>query len=66
MAELNAKKIGFLKSVETNYLDRQKMDLIESIKVKTNEHDERLLDRQTIHNKGKLYVDVVPVVLLHQ
>lgn len=45
MAELNAKKIGFLKSVETNYLDKQKMDLIESIKVKTNEHDERLLDR---------------------
>ena len=45
MAEAGAKKIGFLKTVETNYLDQKKLDTIESLKVKTNEFDERLLQK---------------------
>ncbi len=45
MSELNAKKIGFLKNVETNYLDTKKLELINSTKPKTNEFDERILEK---------------------
>ena len=43
MAEAGAKKIGFLRSVETNYIDQKKLETIDSLKVKTNEFDEHLL-----------------------
>ena len=38
-----SKQIGFLKTVTSNYIDKEKLALVESIKVKTNEFDERLL-----------------------
>jgi len=63
MSEQAAKKIGFLKTIETNYLDQKKMDVIESVKVRVNEFDERILQKQAIHIEGKIYPDVVPVVL---
>ena len=46
MSELGAKKIGFLKQVEPQYIDRQKLDLLESLRIKTNEHDQRVLEKQ--------------------
>ena len=47
MAEAGAKKIGFLKTVETNYIDGKKLETIDTLKVKTNEFDERILQKQT-------------------
>ena len=66
MAETGAKKIGFLKTVETNYLDQRKLDAIEMLKVKTNEFDERLLQKQTFMQDGKMHTDVIPTVYNHQ
>ena len=66
MAEQGAKKIAFLKNVQSNYIDQQKLEVIESLKVKTNEHDERVLMKQTIHSEGRIHPDVVPVVFQHQ
>jgi len=66
MSEVGARKIGFLKAVKSENVDRKKLDVIESIKVKTNEYDERVLDKSTIHHKGRLHIDVVPPVFWHQ
>ena len=66
MAEAGAKKIGFLKSVETNYIDNKKLDVIESLKVKTNEFDERILQKSTFMQDGKMHTEVVPTVYQHQ
>ena len=66
MAEAGAKKIGFLKTVETNYLDNRKLDAIESLKVKTNEFDDRVLQTQTFMQDGKMHTDVIPTVYNHQ
>lgn len=52
--------------METSHIDRKKLDVIESTKVKVNESDERLLQKQSIHAEGKMHVDVIPVVLQHQ
>lgn len=61
MAENNARKINFLKKVEPEYLDHKKLDLIDSIKIKTNEYDERILDKTKENIRGVLQ-DVTPVV----
>ena len=66
MAEAGAKKIGFLRSVETNYIDQKKLETIDSLKVKTNEFDEHLLRKQTFMMDGKMHADVVPTVYHHQ
>ena len=63
MAEMGSKKIGFLRQVETNYLDKKKLDLIESAKVKANEHDERILNKQKVVVEGKVHEDVFPVAI---
>lgn len=65
MSEQATKKIGFLRQVETNHIDRRKLDVIESLKVKANETDERITQKGSIHVDGKMYNDVIPVVLQH-
>ena len=45
MSEQNAKKINFIKNVRSEYVDDKKLDLIESIRIDQNEHDERILDK---------------------
>ena len=45
MAEAGAKKIGFLRSVEPNYIDGKKLETIDSLKVKTNEFDDRIMQK---------------------
>lgn len=65
MAEEATKKIGFLKTMETNCVDNKKLDTIESLRTKANEFDDRILKKESIHQDGKLYPDVIPVVFNH-
>ena len=65
MAEAGAKKIGFLRSVEPNYIDGKKLETIDSIKVKTNEFDDRIMQKQTFMQDGRMHVDTVPTVYHH-
>jgi len=62
MSEQNAQKIKFLKNVQTDYLDQKKFDLIDSIKTRANEHDERILDKTTMTIRGRMHYDIIPVV----
>ena len=66
MAKVGAKKIGFLKKVQTNYIDQKKLDTIEmGLKVKANEFDERITAKTSVHHEGKNHLDVIPVVFAH-
>ena len=65
-SEANAKKIGFLKSVEPNYIDQKKIEVIESMRLKTNEFDDKSLIKQSIHAGGRVHTDVVPLTFMHQ
>ena len=67
MAKVGAKKIGFLKKVEPNFIDQKKLDTIEmGLKVKANEFDERICTKTSVHHEGKNILDVIPVVFAHQ
>ena len=48
MSEVGAKKIAFLRKMDTNYVDNKKLDVIESLKVKTNEFDDRILQKTSV------------------
>ena len=55
-----------MKSVQTNFINQEKLDVIESSKVKVNEYDERILAKTSVHADGRLHADVVPVNFYHQ
>ena len=49
-----------MSKIQSNYIDQKKLEIIENLKVKTNEFDERILDKSTINYKGKIHHDVIP------
>ena len=55
-----------MKSVQSNFINQEKLDVIESSKVKVNEYDERILAKTSVHADGRLHADVVPVNFYHQ
>ena len=65
MSETGAKKIGFLKSVNAHNIDQKKLEMVDSLKVKANEFDERLLQKTTFMQDGRMHVDVIPTVYQH-
>lgn len=67
MSEIGAKKIGFLRSVNTNTIDSKKLDLVESLKIKTvNEFNEGILNSKTNFMQDGRMHEAPQIVFQHQ
>lgn len=62
MCEQSATKIEFLKEVQTNYIDQKKIDFLDTLSVKVNENDDRIVECQPMNIRGKIHHDVIPIV----
>ena len=49
-----------MSKINPTYIDQKKLEIIENLKVKTNEFDERILDKKSINFKGKMHHDIIP------
>ena len=61
MVDIGAKKIKWLENMDSFNIDRKKLELVESTKVRANEFDEKTLAKGTLHADGRMHTDVIPV-----